>query len=141
MSPAPSEIVAVDTSVAIPLLIQTHQQHDSVSQWARGRRIALAGHAAVETYSVLTRLPGDLRVAAKDAVTLLSARFEEPYTLSAATTRRVPSILASAGISGGAAYDGLVALAARERRATLATRDERARSTYRSLGVSVEIAE
>jgi hypothetical protein len=41
------------------------------------------------------------------------------------------------GIAGGAVYDGLVALAAKEHGVALATRDARARGTYDALGVKV----
>ncbi len=43
------------------------------------------------------------------------------------------------GIAGGAVYDGLVALAAREHGLVLATRDARARSTYEAVGVTTEV--
>ena len=53
--------------MAIPLLVATHAEHDGIVAWWEGREVALCGHAAVETYSVLTRLPGDLRVEPADA--------------------------------------------------------------------------
>jgi len=53
-----SGTVAVDASVAIPLLVRNHSAHATVSRWKRGRELALSGHALVETYAVLTRLPG-----------------------------------------------------------------------------------
>ncbi len=52
----------VDTSVAIRLLVQAQRVHAAVVQWWDGREVALSGHALAETYSVLTRLPGDVRV-------------------------------------------------------------------------------
>lgn len=52
--------LAVDTSVAIPLLVQTHAAHEAVVRWWDGRQVALSGHAFAETYSLLTRLPGVL---------------------------------------------------------------------------------
>ena len=54
--------VAVDTSVAVPLLVRSHHDHADVVRWWNGQEIALSGHALVETYSVLTRLPGDARL-------------------------------------------------------------------------------
>lgn len=129
--------IAVDTSVAIPLLVGTHAAHDEVERWRAGREVALSGHALAETYSVLTRLPGDIRLAPGDAVTLIAARFDTPLVLSAKATRALPKTLAGLGIAGGAVYDGLVALAAREHGADLATRDGRARSTYEAVGVRV----
>lgn len=130
----------MDTSVAIPLLVATHREHDRVVRWWDGREIALAGHAAIETYSVLTRLPGDLRLAPQDAARLIAERFPPSLQLAQKTTRRLVDTLARVGISGGAVYDALVALAAVEHDVDLATRDARARATYESVGARVVIA-
>lgn len=131
--------LALDTSVAVPLLVTTHVDHSAVTRWWANRPIALAGHALAETYSVLTRLPGDIRMSGDDAARLLADRFAPPLLVSARTARRLPEILARAGIEGGAVYDALVALAAVEHGAALATRDARARNTYERLGASVVI--
>jgi toxin FitB len=129
--------VAVDTSVAIPLLVRSHHAHAAVVRWWGGQQVALAGHALAETYSVLTRLPGDARLAPADAARLLTARFPAPLMLSGSRTRKLPDTLARLGIAGGAVYDALVALAAKEHDAALATRDARARGTYDAVGVEV----
>jgi predicted nucleic acid-binding protein len=129
--------IAVDTSVAIPLLVRSHQHHAEVGRWWDGQELALSGHALAETYSVLTRLPGDARLAAEDAARLLDARFATPLTLSGRQAQTVHSILSRLGIAGGAVYDGLVALAAKEHGMALATRDARARGTYDAIGVKV----
>lgn len=131
--------VAVDTSVAVPLLVQTHSAHRLVVEWWRGRPVALSGHALVETYSVLTRLPGDVRVEAVDAARLLSERFEAPLLLKPSDAKRVPELLAGLGVAGGAAYDAIVALAAVTNHCVLATRDARARITYQAVGVEVDV--
>jgi len=130
---------AVDTSVAVPLLGQTHQAHPVVSRWWGGRPLALSGHALAETYSVLTRLPGDLRLAPADAAQLLGQRFSAPFLLGNVTAAHLPEALSRLAISGGAAYDALVALAAAEHGADLATRDARARTTYDRVGVRVVV--
>ena len=129
--------VAVDTSVAVPLLVRSHQHHAEVARWWDGQELALSGHALAETYSVLTRLPGDARLAADDAARLLDARFTTPLVLSGGHARRVHATLSRMGIAGGAVYDGLVALAAKEHGVPLATRDARARGTYDAVGVKV----
>ncbi|MGV0872036.1 PIN domain-containing protein [Mycolicibacterium sp. XJ879] len=135
----PAGVTAVDTSVAVPLLMTSHPQHAMVAKWAKGRTLGLSGHALVETYSVLTRLPGDARVDPSDAVALLDENFPEPLQLGARAARAAHRRFARRGIAGGATYDGLVALAAREHRAVLVTRDARARSTYEALGVRTEV--
>jgi toxin FitB len=129
--------VAIDTSVAIPLLVRSHDDHAAVARWWNGQKIALSGPALAETYSVLTRLPGDARLAPSDAARLLSTRFSPPLLLSSRRARSLPDILSRRGIAGGAVYDALVALAAQEHEASLATRDARARGTYDAVGVKV----
>ena len=130
--------MAVDTSVAVPLLLANHQHHARVAAWARGRTLCLSGHALAETYAVLTRLPGDARVLGRDAVRLIDENFTTPLALSTAGALRSHRDCADAGVAGGATYDALVALAAREHGIPLATRDARARSTYEAIGVAAE---
>jgi predicted nucleic acid-binding protein len=60
-----------------------------------------------------------------------------PLVLSSSRTRKLPDTLSRLGIAGGAVYDALVALAAKEHGAALATRDARARGTYDAVGVEV----
>lgn len=131
--------LVLDTSVAVPLLVTSHAAHRSVSRALGDRAAALSGHALHETYAVLTRLPGDARLAPADAVRLLGERFEAAALLDARSVRSAPAVLAAAGVAGGATYDGLVALAARAAGVPLATRDRRAQSTYLLLGVTVEM--
>ena len=133
--------LALDTSVAIPLLVATHRAHVAVSRWCNGREVALSGHAVAETYSVLTRLPGDLRLAPADAARLLAERFVTPLLMGSDVAARLPEVLSRLEIAGGAVYDALVALAALEHGADLATRDARARLTYETVGVRVIVAE
>ncbi len=132
--------LALDTSVAIPLLVATHREHAAVVGWCAGRDMALSGHAVAETYSVLTRLPGDLRLLPEDAARLLRERFSAPLPLSHKVAVKLPDRLCALGISGGAVYDALVGLAAAEHGAELATRDARARGTYEAVGAHVVIA-
>jgi toxin FitB len=129
--------VAVDTSVAVPLLVRSHHDHATVVRWWNGQEVALSGHALAETYSVLTRLPGDSRLAPADAARLLKARFSSPLLLSAPRSRKLPDTLSRLGLAGSAVYDALVALAAKEHNVALATRDARAQGTYDAVGVTV----
>jgi predicted nucleic acid-binding protein len=129
--------IALDTSVAVPLLLASHPLHGNIVEWRRKRPVSLCGHAMLETYSVLTRLPGDARLLPDDAHRLL-AQFPGPLTLSARIQRQCARVFAAHDIAGGAAYDALVALAAVEHDAVLATRDARARATYEKVGATVE---
>lgn len=132
-------VIAVDTSVALPLLLEGHSEHATALRWGRGHELALSGHALAETYSVLTRLPGDMRLAPRDAAHLIAVRFARPLVLDAEKAGRLPAVLAELDIVGGAVYDAMVGLAALENDCTLATRDARARITYEAVGVRVEI--
>lgn len=136
-----NSLIALDTSVAVPLLVQTHRAHSAVVRWWQGRHVALSGHALAETYSVLTRLPGDLRLAPADAARLLNERFTAPLLLGPEVGQRLADVLGSLGMAGGAVYDALVALAAAEHNCALATRDARARDTYETVGVQVMIVD
>lgn len=129
--------IAVDTSVAVPLVLRSHPDHISVMRWWGGREIAVSGHALVETYSVLTRLPGDARLRPADAARVLNDGFAPPLLLGDAQARRLAETLSRLGIAGGAVYDALVALAAKQHGVPLATRDARARSTYDVVGVEL----
>ena len=100
---------------------------------------ALSGHALAETYAVLTRLPGDARVSPSDAVVLIEENFVLSVALPPDVASRAHRKLARLGISGGATYDGLVALAAHHHDLVLATRDARARPTYEAVGVPVAV--
>lgn len=123
----------------MPLLVAAHQAHKAVSSWAAGRVLALSGHALAETYAVLTRLPGDARVDPADALRLIDGSFAEKLVIPHDVARECHREIARCGVSGGATYDGLVALAAREHGALLVTRDARAWPTYEALGARVEV--
>ena len=99
----------------------------------------LAGHAAFETFSVLTRLPPPARRAPAVILELLAANFPANRHLSAEGATELLRRLAGVGISGGSVYDALVGAAAAEHGIVLLTRDRRALSTYRALDVAVEL--
>lgn len=138
--PAGSEpILAVDTSVAVPLVMRNHPSHGNVTSWRAHRSLSLCGHAWIETYAVLTRLPGTSRVVPGDAVRLLDDQFDPPIWPAFATCGEALRTFSTAGIAGGQTYDAWIALAARDCEATLVSRDARAEPTYRRLGVHVEM--
>ncbi len=86
----------------------------------------MAGPAAPRTDrgQLLNCVPGSVNTR-PSALVLSSSRTGKPDTLS------------RLGIAGGAVFDALVALAAKEHGAALATRDARARGTYDAVGVAV----
>lgn len=130
---------ALDTSAAIPYVLASHVAHEAVRSHLARRSVVLTGHSLAETYSVLTRLPGDARLAPSDAAELISASFDAPTLLSTDRAVRLPAVLAPLGIAGGAVYDALVALAAIDAKLPVITRDRRAASTYAALSATVEL--
>ena len=130
--------VLVDTSVAVPLLIEGHDDHQRLRSALSGRKLGLAGHAEFETYSVLTRLPRPDRRNPDVVATLIAADFPVNRYLSAVVAAELLTRLVAADIAGGSVYDALIGAVAAEHRLPLATRDRRALTTYRALGVDVE---
>jgi predicted nucleic acid-binding protein len=129
----------VDTSVAIAVTVTDHRDHLTTVAGVADRQLGLAGHAAFETFSVLTRLPAPARRTPATVARLLAASFPCTRFLSAAGAAALFADLEVNGIAGGSIYDALVGAAAAEHRLPLATRDRRALDTYRALNVDVEL--
>lgn len=129
----------VDTSVAVALTVSDHRDHDATFRALADRRLGLAGHAAFEAFSVLTRLPAPARRTPATVARLLTANFPHTRFLSAQAAASLLASLESSGIAGGSVYDALVGAAAAEHGLPLATRDRRALATYRALEVDVEL--
>jgi toxin FitB len=123
----------------VPALLASHLAHAQVQRHLAGRNLGLSAHAALETYSVLTRLPGDARLNPQDASTLIAERFNPIIALEADSAVGLVRTLAEQGIGGGAVYDALIGLTAKQAGATLLTRDSRARATYLAIGVDHEV--
>ncbi len=130
---------AADSSVTIAALLGDHPAHETAADALATCETTIA-HVAIETYSVLTRLPAPHRADAATAATALEKRTPKTYaTLDAGKLSKAPARLAGAGVSGGATYDGLIALTALEHDLELVTRDRRAERTYRALDVPYQL--
>ena len=129
----------VDTSIAVALVVADHEHHEATFRALGSRRLGLAGHAAFETFSVLTRLPPPARRTPATVARLLAANFPNTKFLSEGAAKALLDELHTTGIAGGAVYDALVGASAREHEMVLATRDRRALDTYRALDVRLEV--
>ena len=129
----------VDTSVAVAFTVADHEHHDRIFSALSDRRLGLAGHAAFETLSVLTRLPPPARRTPATVVRLLEASFPHSRFLDARGAASLVAELGRLGIAGGAVYDALVGACANSHGLALATRDRRAVETYRALDVRIEL--
>ena len=130
----------VDTSVAVALCVADHEGRTASRRAVEGRRIGLAGHAAWETFSVLTRLPPPARLSSAAASRMLAANFPSTRFLGQVESAALLDRLEVLGISGGSIYDALVGSAAVAAGVPLVTRDRRALPTYRLLAVDVILA-
>jgi predicted nucleic acid-binding protein len=128
---------AVDTSVAVAAFASWHEFHERARNALEGD-VRLIDHCALETYSVLTRLPPPHRCTGAMVRDFLRARFDEPYLrLEARAHKEFVLRLPDHGIAGGGAYDALVAATASEHSVELITCDRRAAPAYESYGVRV----
>lgn len=106
---------------------------------ARSER-KLIGHVAIETVSVLSRMPRGQRVAAPVVLAALRMSFPDEWlTLGGEALRSALDDIAAAGISGGALYDALIAMTALSAGASLVSADRRAVATYERLGISYSV--
>ncbi|OBK41985.1 twitching motility protein PilT [Mycobacterium sp. 1245111.1] len=137
--PTSGEHVLVDTSAALALAQRENPFHRAAKARLLRCRRGMAGHAAVELLSVLTRLPAPQRLSPVAALRLQETNFPESRFLSAADTKALLRELAQAGLAGGSIYDGLVGAAARKHRLPLISCDRRAEPTYHLLGVDYEL--
>jgi predicted nucleic acid-binding protein len=129
----------VDTSAAVPFVVADHDHHDATFAALAQGRLGLAGHAAFETFSVLTRLPGPARRTPAAVGQVLAGNFPHSRFLSPTRAAELWGRLAGHGIAGGSVYDALVGATAVEHGLPLATRDRRALDVYQALGVQVEL--
>ena len=130
---------AADTSLVVAAFASWHQQHDAARRML-DTGIRLIDHCALETYSVLTRLPPPHRSPAPVVMDFLRARFPQPFLrMSEPRYRGFVLGLAEQGISGGAAYDALVAATAAATNAELVTCDRRAANVYDTYGVRFQL--
>jgi predicted nucleic acid-binding protein len=133
-------LIVVDTSVAVAAALPWHEAHAEALSALPRERTRLLAQVAVETYSVLTRLPPPQRVPARVAEEYLREAFSlPPLVLSAAGHADLLALAASESIVGGAVYDALVAAGARQAGATLLTLDRRALPTYQQVGVEYRL--
>jgi len=131
-------VKAVDSSVVIAAFASWHEHH-AIARKAMAARPRLIAQAAVESYSVLTRLPPPHRASPSIVHSFIAERFADPFlTLSENGYQELLATVAAGQILGGPAYDALIAFTAAEHNATLLSLDQRAATTYEIIGARVE---
>ncbi len=128
---------AADTSLVVAAFASWHRGHDGARRALDGG-LRLIEHCALETYSVLTRLPPPHRAPGDVVRDFLAARFPDPLLrLSASQYREFVLGLPDRQVVGGAAYDALVAATAMVNDAELITCDQRAIPVYERYGIRI----
>ena len=132
-------MITCDTSVLVAAFARWHADH--IAAAAAVQRVgAIVEHVAVETFSVLTRLPPPHRVPAHLVTTFLGSHFPASVPrLGSTPSIDVLDTAVRAGIAGGAIYDLVVALAAQRGGAVLLSLDQRAARTYEAARVEYEL--
>jgi len=114
-----------DTSCLVALLCQWHEHHEATRQSMKKLRRAahpmiLSAHSLLETYSVLTRLPVPYRLSEDTALKLLESNWAraDMISLTADEYWKLLRTLQRSNVSGGMAYDALIAACARKGKAS-----------------------
>jgi predicted nucleic acid-binding protein len=118
-------VFAVDTSCMVAAVCTWHEHHAAAAseierRLGRRERMVIPAPALVEAYAVLTRLPAPHRLAPADAWVLVRANFVERRHVVALTNRLYADVLhtlVQQAVSGGRAYDAVIAACARHARA------------------------
>ena len=130
---------AADTSLVVAAFASWHERHEGARRVLDGG-LRLIEHCALETYSVLTRLPAPHRTAGAVVREFLQTRFPQPFLrLSAAEYKGFILGLPDHNVTGGTAYDALVAATAASCGADLVTCDQRAVPLYERYGVHTQV--
>ena len=113
-----------------------HESHAAARAALADGPAVLLAPVAVETFSVLTRLPPPHRTPARLVLAFFDAHFRDaPVVLSGSGVRALLTEAEAAAIIGGGVYDALIAATSREAGATLVSLDLRAARVYRALCV------
>ena len=127
-----------DTSVIVAAAQSWNPANSLASAALASCRKAIS-HTLFESYSVLTRSPSPFRIDSETALAWLNAQFTSEISIPNQSHLETLTRLHDLDISGGAVYDGIIALTALDHRATLITLDKRASSTYIKCGVKFQL--
>ena len=111
--------LAFDTSVLVAAILEGHPHHHRTGPWVRAvtskqADALISWHAAAETWSVLTRLPGPHRLTPPAAGLVLDRLLEvfRPVEMTGDVYRAAFRRCAERGLRSGALFDALHLLSA-----------------------------
>jgi toxin FitB len=135
-------VTVPDTSLLVAGFVPGHRFHDAAAVALAEVRAdgCLVAHTMAETYAVLSGPSGPYRVAPGAVVAYVRQFLDRaPIQPQPGTYREALGLLADRNHAGGAIYDALIALAARDAGATLVSLDRRAERTYAACGVEARL--
>lgn len=136
-------MTAPDTSVLVAGFVSGHRFHEAaLSALAEVRAGgSLIAHTTAETYAVLSAPGGVYRVEPHAVMAYLDQFLQgsSPLQPRPSAYREALDLLAGNGRAGGAIYDALIALTARDADAELVSLDGRAERTYALCGVEARL--
>ncbi len=128
-----------DTSVLVAAFASWHEHH-AIAEQELDDVTDLIGHCALETYSVLTRLPAPHRAPPAVVERFIRTRFSAGFlVLDGAKISARLAELPLLGVSGGATYDAMIGATAQHFGVTLISLDRRASRTYEACGAQVKL--
>jgi len=143
VSPSDDPAIAPDSSVLIAGFVESHRFHRVAlpSLAAVVERGSLIARTIAEAFSVLSAPAGVYRAEPRAVLEYLDQFLAEspPIPVPPAAYREALDLLVANDRSGGAVYDALIGLAARDAGVTLASLDGRAQPVYELCGADVEI--
>lgn len=139
----PAPTIAPDSSVLIAGFVESHSFHRAVLPALAevAERGGLIAHTIAETFSVLSAPAGVYRAEPHAVLDYLDQFLagRQPIPIAPAAYREALDLLVANDRPGGAVYDALIGLAARDANATLASLDARAQPVYELCGADVRI--
>lgn len=129
-------MITPDSSVVIAAFAPWHRAHAAARWELLNAKPTLVAHVAMETVSVLSRMPEGRRVPAPLVFEGLTRSFPGRWlALDGEQIRGALDRALTAGLRGGALYDALIAATALHHDVGLLSADRRAKRTYDALGV------
>lgn len=128
-----------DSSVLIPSLQVGHPNHQETRRVLNRRHLRIIGHVALETFATMTSAAYKPRTSPSASAAAIAQLDSSPLAPSAQGYVDLMTEAGASGLIGGAIYDALIAITARQHNARLISRDVRAAATYKALGVDLEM--
>jgi len=107
--------IGVDSSLIVAAVHANHPRHALAAGWLirniGKHRLVVAHHSILETYAVLTRLPGDLRVTPSETRDLLAATVRANMVVAGLPEQAIWSVIDSfvlSSVIGGRSYDAFI---------------------------------